>query len=195
MNQNLSTAAPQEIPTTGRIGRMTEHIRRRAGEAMVLEVIKDLQQFETTSNYPKKAGWIRETIGRLDELVGETTAREIMQECGRACFGSNNSTTVRKLMEKSSSLEDFIAQLNARHLGGGRLIVRDQNTICGGYDRCYCGQVKQTKQPFPNLTYCHCSTGWYRQLFESALEKPVRVEILQSIISGSNSCEFIIHLD
>ena len=194
MNQNKSTEPALEIPTSGRIGNMAEQIRLKVGDPIMLEVIEEHQLFEATSNYSKKAAWMQEAMRRLDGLTGETTAREIMQECGRACFGPKNSVEARKIWKKSSSLEDFIQQLNTKHLGGGRLIIIDDNTVTGGYDRCYCGQVKQTKQPFQSLTYCNCSTGWYKQLFESALERPVRVEIFQSIITGSDRCEFVIHL-
>jgi hypothetical protein len=57
-----------------------------------------------------------------------------------------------------------------------RLKLKDLNTIVGGYDRCYCGRVKQTRQPFPTDTYCYCSTGWYKSLFEAAFGRPVKVK-------------------
>ena len=60
----------------------------------------------------------------------------------------------------------------------------------GGDDWCYCGRVKQTKEPFPTDTYCHCSTGWYKSLFEAAFDKPVKVKLKQSILQGADSCEF-----
>lgn len=33
-----------------------------------------------------------------------------------------------------------------------------------------------------------------KQFFESALEKSVKVELVQSVITGAESCEFIIHI-
>ena len=72
--------------------------------------------------------------------------------------------------------------------------MKDKSTIQGGYDRCYCGMVSKTRMPFPDLTYCHCSTGWYKQLFETALKKSVRVKIKRSIICGAKTCEFEIKI-
>jgi len=57
------------------------------------------------------------------------------------------------------------------------------------YERCYCGSVSQTKEPF-SATYCYCSCGWYRQLFETLLERPVEVELLGSVIQGDENCRF-----
>lgn len=67
-------------------------------------------------------------------------------------------------------------------------------SIEAAYRESYSGQVKQTKEPFDTKTYCHCSVGWYNQLFESALGEPVDVELVQSIVCGADTCEFIIHL-
>jgi hypothetical protein len=72
--------------------------------------------------------------------------------------------------------------------------VPTPKTILGGYDRCYCGRVRQTKEPFPTDTYCHCSTGWYKSLFEAAFNRPVEVTLKQSILQGADRCEFEIRL-
>jgi hypothetical protein len=93
-------------------------------------------------------------------------------------------------MEESRSVGGLLARLNEAGIGGGRLELKNRNTIAGGYDWCYCGRVKQTKEPFRTDTYCHCSTGWYRSLFEAAFGKPVTVKLKQSIIQGARSCEF-----
>ena len=93
-------------------------------------------------------------------------------------------------MEESGSVEDLLARLNEAGIGGGRLRLRNKNTIVGGYDWCYCGRVKQTEEPFPTDTYCHCSTGWYRSLFEAAFGKPVKVRLKNSILQGARTCEF-----
>lgn len=71
---------------------------------------------------------------------------------------------------------------------GRRLKFVNSHTIIGGYDHCYCGQVEHTKELFTDTTYCNCSVGWYKQLFETAMGKKVEVKILQSIISRSKSC-------
>ncbi len=93
-------------------------------------------------------------------------------------------------MKESKSVEELIAKLNEAGIGGGRLKLKNKHTIVGGYDWCYCGRVKQTEEPFPTDTYCHCSTGWYKSLFGAAFDKPVEVKLKQSILQGADSCEF-----
>lgn len=65
--------------------------------------------------------------------------------------------------------------------------------IVGDYNKCYCGLVNKTKQPFKDSTYCHCGVGHIKQFFESAFGKPVKVELVQSVITGAESCKFLIH--
>jgi hypothetical protein len=61
------------------------------------------------------------------------------------------------------------------------------------YDRCYCRSVSGTAEPFPS-TYCRCSCGWYRQLFEQLIGEPIEVELLDSIIQGAQACRFVIRI-
>jgi hypothetical protein len=78
---------------------------------------------------------------------------------------------------------------------GGWLTLKNKKTILGGYDWCYCGRLKHRKKPFPTDTYCHCSTGWYKSLFEAAFDRSVEVVLKQSSLQGADSCEFEIRLD
>jgi predicted hydrocarbon binding protein len=79
-------------------------------------------------------------------------------------------------------------------MGGINYKLKDKNTIIGEYNKCYCSMVKQTKKPFPTKTYCHCGVGHIKQLFESAFGKPVEVKLLESVITGGNSCKFLIRI-
>lgn len=182
------------IPTGGRLGRLARAIEKETNREVLLKVMKDVNQYESTSDYATKAAWIKGAIERLEGLVGEEKSKKILERCGRKCCGPTTRKRAKELKKETKSIEEFINRLNKVGIGGGRLHLRDKNTITGGYDHCYCGQVKHTRQAFPKLTYCCCSVGWYKQLFESALEKPVEVEIKQSIISGAKSCEFTIHI-
>jgi len=194
LRSDIKTRRRTDIPTTGRIGRLARAIEQDAGHEVLVKVMEDVDQYLSTSNYTEKAAWMRGAIERLERLAGVEASGRIMESCGRKCCGLTSRKTAKKLMSETESIADFIRKLNDIGLGGGRLQLADKNTITGGYDRCYCGHVKKTDQPLSSTTYCHCSVGWYKQLFESALGRPVDVEIKQSIISGATSCDFIIHI-
>jgi predicted hydrocarbon binding protein len=178
------------LPRNGRIGRLARQVEALAGRPVAEAVIRNPQDY-AAANPAGKAAWVKQTVERLEQEVGIARARAIMQACGRKS-GRGTAERACRLIGTGNSLEQIVRKLNASGVGGGRLKLKNQRTIVGGYDRCYCGQVKQTREPFANTTYCHCSVGWYRQLFESVLGRPVRVAITRSIIGGARSCEFVI---
>lgn len=153
--------------------------------------MKGSGKFKSLKN-EERAECVRDIVKRLRKVLGDKKTKKLFASCGMMCCGVTSRRLAKKAMQGSKSLKELVKKLNQWHLGGGRLKVKNEKTITGGYDRCYCGMVSRTRTPFPDLTYCHCSTGWYKKLFETALCRPVKVKILKSIISGSRSCEFVI---
>ena len=94
---------------------------------------------------------------------------------------------MKEFLEKASTYEVKEGEIEYK--------LEDNNTIIGIFNRCFCGQVKQTKVPFENKTYCQCSAEFHKQFFEAALEKPITVELVQSIISGAETCKFVVHIE
>jgi predicted hydrocarbon binding protein len=43
-------------------------------------------------------------------------------------------------------------------------------------------------------TYCNCARGFVEKFWENVLGKPVKVDLLQSVVSGDKECKFAIHL-
>ncbi|TKJ28651.1 hypothetical protein CEE39_09930 [bacterium (candidate division B38) B3_B38] len=180
-----------KIPKTGRIGRLARNIEQETNRAILLKVMQDVEQFQSASDKTMKAAWLKGAIERLEKLVDKETAVKIMESCGLECCSSAVRKRAKQLISKSQSIGEFLNKFSA---GGYRFNLKDNNTIIGTYNKCYCGQVKHTKETFLTNTYCQCGVGYLRQLFESALDKPVKVELIQSIITGAERCEFIISI-
>lgn len=178
----------------GWMTRFKRCIDAEAGPAVSKKVIIKTERFDGTSNYAQKAEWIRNAVERLEKEAGKATARKVMQACGMKCCGPTSRKRTKQFMEESKSINELLSRLNEVGIGGGRLKLKDKNTIIGGYDWCYCGRVKHTKELFPTDTWCHCSAGWYKSLFKAAFNKDVKVKLKQSIIQGADSCEFEIKL-
>ncbi len=43
-------------------------------------------------------------------------------------------------------------------------------------------------------TYCYCGAGFYKGIWEEILQKPVKVEILESVLNGGDVCKIAIEL-
>lgn len=186
-----STDDLNEIPKTGRIGRFAKILAGKTENDIVVRIMQDSGGYGKF-RLDKKAHWWKNAVERLENELGKKEAIEIMRTCGSKCCGQGQRKTAKRLMNESSSIEEFLEKLSKHGVKDGELEYKlmDGNTIIGKYNRCFCGQVKKSPELFINKTYCQCSVEFNKQLFESALEKPVEVELRQSIINGGECCEF-----
>jgi predicted hydrocarbon binding protein len=140
----------------------------------------------------KKASYLNKVMMNIEDKIGSNQLRMIMEKCGMECIGKSVLEKAKNIYKKNSSIDTFIDELNKNHIGGGYLKLNG-NIIEAVYDKCYCGSVSKTRQTV-SINYCYCSTGWYKRLFEEIFDKEVKVEIMQSIINGADSCKFNIYL-
>jgi hypothetical protein len=179
-----------KIPKTGRIGRFAKIIEKEVSKELMTKILQNSDKYNSY-NPSKKAEWWKNTIKRMEKELGIEKTKEILNICGSKCCGEGHRKTVRKKFEESNSIEEFLDKISIKDV---TYKLVDKNTIVTEYKRCFCGQVKGTISTFPNMTYCQCGTEFNRQYFSSAFRKPVEVELIKSIISGSDSCKYIIHI-
>jgi hypothetical protein len=177
------------IPNTGRIGRFAKILEKEVSNDMMMKILKDSDKYKSF-NPSKKAEWWKNAVILMQKEFGTEKTKNILSICGSKCCGQGHRKTVRKKFEESNSMQDFLNKISIK---GVTYVLIDKNTIVAEYQRCFCGQVKGSTNIFPDMTYCECGTEFNRQYFSSAFRKPVEVELVRSIISGSDSCKYIIH--
>jgi predicted hydrocarbon binding protein len=156
------------------------------------QVMEGCEQLSTTTSALKRAALMQQLMDNLEAMVDESTRTQALENCGRWCIAKSTIDKARRVWKSSKNLDEFLFTLNEQHIGGGKLVV-EGDTIHATYERCYCGMVNQTKAPM-SATYCNCSRGWFLALFEAVFAKPVQVKLVQSIVQGASSCEFIIRV-
>lgn len=129
--------------------------------------------------------WIKSLIEGFDTQADENVRTRILEGCGRNCISRNLIARVKKLKDGSKDIGDFLEKLNQtwKHmkLERGKIYVE--------YEECYCPLVKGYPERLSS-TFCNCSRGWIKELFESALKKQVQVKLLKSIKCGDRICRF-----
>lgn len=169
-----------------------KNVELHLSDPLKTELVEACQVYTTLNRATEKLQCIREMMAMLDRETDAATRKAIMEACGEGCTGKSVIEKARRLQAGAQNLDELLVRLNEAHIGGGHL-QRQGNAIHATYDRCYCGSVSKSKVPL-SATYCGCSCGWYRRLFEALLNQPVEVELLGSIIQGDENCQFLIHL-
>ncbi len=182
-----------ELPTSGRIGRFAQFLIAIGGENAALKITRGIESYDKLKA-PEKAAWWDITMVRMEKTLGREKALEVMQSCGRKCCGAQTRSRAKALYRESSSIADFLTRLNKTGMGGGRLVLVDDHTIMGGYDRCYCGQVAAATKPFASDIYCQCSRTWLEEYFSSIFNSPAKVRMDETIREGAQTCEFTVRL-
>ena len=77
----------------------------------------------------------------------------------------------------------FVNDLNEN---GAGWFIKDHQLYTKMFS-CQCPMLEKTKNS-NSLTWCHRTAGYNKKLFEIVFEKPVYVEIVQSIRQGFDFC-------
>jgi hypothetical protein len=61
---------------------------------------------------------------------------------------------------------------------------------------CHCPRVRDALKTSEAIsaTYCYCGAGFYKGVWEEILQKPVEVEVLESVLQGDGVCKVAVHL-
>lgn len=181
-----------------------KNVQALAGEMINKKVMEGSEEITEKTDKRKIAGWVRGAMERLDSLVKEETKVQIMENCGRDCADVNMKVIERAKARrrKFKSTEEFLEAERRKPMTGTRLAI-EGNMLYQFYTpraftrpmRCYCGLLRGlSDEETVSKTYCHCSKGFVKKFWESVLERPVKVDLIQSAVSGADECEFAIHL-
>jgi len=137
----------------------------------------------------QKATWYRGATKRMDELLDEGTrirARE-MCACSLTPFRLKPMERLRKANPK---LDDFLAAVQKSRLMGAEVKRRRNKVhIRFGTQWCVCHAIRASKEPV-SVTYCHCCKGHLMGLLQAAFGEPVKMDIIETHISGGKDCRF-----
>ena len=61
---------------------------------------------------------------------------------------------------------------------------------------CHCPRVREILKTSETIspTYCYCGAGYYKGIWEEILQRPVEVEVLESVLWGDEVCKVAVHL-
>ena len=94
---------------------------------------------------------------------------------------------IKNSLDDLNDIDGILNLMNQKGIGGGKL-HREDNVITGLYGmECTCPvRGKEITSP----VFCYCTTRWAKEIFETALERPVEVELVKARGRGDKVCEY-----
>ncbi len=136
--------------------------------------------------------WMEALIQGLDESVEKGKKEKIMEKCGMTCSHYHGHIDkIRAMKKKGQNLEEILEQMNQDEMWCGEWIKKGD--IIYSFCRvCECPFVV-SEIIRPSSTFCQCSKGFVKSIFEAIFEKPVQVDLKKAIGQGDNVCHFVVH--
>jgi predicted hydrocarbon binding protein len=121
---------------------------------------------------------VAEAEGRVDDdLIN-------MLECrGRECIGATYIKKAKTAAKNATDDDEFLDNL-AKSV---RMLKREGDAVYMIYPKCYCHRLKGIEGDVPH-SYCYCSAGWVKEMFEQGLGRDIEVEVETSVLRGDEAC-------
>jgi hypothetical protein len=135
--------------------------------------------------------WLADLLDSMDKNLDRETQEKVVGNCGVACF--NRFQFKKDIAINGSGDLDKLIESYRKNFE----IWKDGNTVHIRYGEvskgCYCPAANY-RTPKPNDIHCECTRNTHKTIFETALGKPFRVEIAESLRRGGKTCHFIVYL-
>ena len=174
-------------------------------------IMKNEELFRLESSKDEKTQWIKDVLNELDKVANNHQKYEILSHCAHE-FSQKRIDKLREIYVKTGDIDTVLEKIHNDYLWyenptrkGSVIYTTKIPYNLEGYKKaktldekkrkyCHCPLVRDHWDEGISPTFCNCSTGWYRQIWEGVLKTPVRIEILKTLLKGDETCEFAIHL-
>jgi hypothetical protein len=135
--------------------------------------------------------WLHDLLDTMDKELDLPTKVKLIEGCGRGCF--NRFKFKQDIAAKGANSLDNLIEAYKQNFE----IWKDGNLVHIRYGevsaQCYCPAANY-RAPKPNDVHCECTRTTHQTIFETALGRPFKVDILESLRRGGKTCHFAVHL-
>lgn len=137
-----------------------------------------------SADFEKKFKWASKVCEFLEESYDEDTIGRIRSSC--SCEdGTTKAAKIKSYLRTAKNIAEFAEIFNSKETYAR--IETDGESLLFIYPTCYCSYVKRVDQNI-SKTWCYCTLGYAKSLFEKVFEAPVKAELLESIKTGGKQC-------
>lgn len=132
----------------------------------------------------KKHAWAQSICVDLESEFDDDSIKRIRMDC--ACGPDDGKiNNLKKLFHSCPNMEAFAQR--ATGMKQGYQMTYDGQSLFLIYPQCYCSCVKHVDKPL-SKTWCYCTLGYTKKMFESVFDHPVHVELIDSVKMGGEKC-------
>ncbi|MFW9982510.1 MAG: GyrI-like domain-containing protein [Candidatus Thorarchaeota archaeon] len=190
--------------------KFSQNLRRVLGSDVEKQVMAGFNELILTASHEERTKAIITALETLETVADDSQRYEILSRCAHV-YPPELIPPMRELWLSTKNIDAVIDKM--KELGGyypkctrnGRVISQVKNPANPkAFEEaktreekrkayCFCPLIKESLDKVPS-TFCNCSAGWPRQIWEGILGERVRVDIVKSLLNDDDYCEFDIHL-
>ena len=169
--------------------RLYDSLSDHAGEKAADDFI-DVLPLSKSADIERKFKWAENVCAYLESHFEESAIRKIRRHCN-CDYGITKASEMKAVLRRTNNFKEFAQKYNDLRRGGK--IQIDGGKLFYIFPRCYCACVKRIDKPI-SKTWCYCSLGFVKSLFERAFDSEVDVDLIETIKSGGTQCVFEVTL-
>jgi hypothetical protein len=199
---------------------LEHHLERVIGREEQSRVLQGLGHIDLESGPDERFAWAKEAIARLEGMADKAQRYDAVSSCAHV-FPPGQLEKLRQVFQETRGKSgnpldavDAVLAFMASDPGWGEKgayregsIIYHTKNPCDpeGFTKattdkekrtayCFCPVIRHKLEQGMPVTYCLCGGGWYRQQWEAATGKPVRVGVARSLLKGDDRCTFSVRL-
>lgn len=157
-----------------------ESVKTESNADIAAEVVYGKEREAQEEDNPH---WVKSVIHRLEDNFEFDDIKRIRMNCQCGYGMDEKIAFVKELKAAAASIEEFAASEKAKAAGlfckGGELFLQ--------FGFCPCPMLAEVEK-LDSYTWCQCTAGYSKVLFEKAFGCEVDVELLKSIKMGDPVC-------
>jgi len=134
------------------------------------------------------SNWVTDLLDGVEAKLGPEQRVRLLAYCGRGCF-LRHSFKQDIAREGHGDVDRLVEAYrhNFEAWREGNLVHVRYGEVSKG---CNCPAAKH-RPTRPGDLHCECTRATHQTVFETALGRPIRVEILESVRRGDRTCHFV----
>jgi hypothetical protein len=135
--------------------------------------------------------WLTDLFDTMDAELDQATKVKLMAGCGRGCF--RRFEFKQEIARLGKGSVDRLVEAYKKNFE----VWKEGSLVHVRYGaenkQCYCPAAR-FHPARPNDMHCECTRATHQTVFETALGRPIRVEVAESLRRGGKTCHFVAHV-